>query len=421
MADGKPMFGCASCNRSYAWKPEIAGKRAKCKCGNVMTVPDQAPAPPAPPEPQADDGMYDFAEPAPTKSPPKTAPKAASPSLPSFARTNAARAAAVPGAAAPAAAKPAPLNYQRGPTDREKFLASDEVLVDRRRDYHAPIALLVTGVLLYMSYYTIHYSLGPAGILTTGIGLIIVTVLETAALVGFAFVVAGPLGVSFGSVGTAILKLAATVVLCDGIITVFDAAMLKILGVNFGGGFFGFGAFGLPIVVLTYLCCFIYLFSMDPGDARTVVMVLSVFYRVLRLVLFLLLLNAILSFSGVHKFANATSASNPVTDAVEDAKSRGLLEEGKQYTNDHGMYIEGEYVKEWYDAGCKNVWFQVSRDINGHGTALDIVLELPDDPTARAKCFDVEKKYYDKTQQFYDPKLMKDNGDPYEIVSLPFK
>jgi hypothetical protein len=284
-----------------------------------------------------------------------------------------------------------------------------------RRDIHVPVALLIVGVLMYISFYAIHYSLGPVGIVTTGIGLIFVTLIETALLIGFAFMVAGPLGVSFGGVWTAVLKLAAIVVICDGVLTLIDGMLVK-----FGG--FGLAIIGLPIIVITYYGLFIYLFSMDPSDARTVVAVLSIFYRILRLVLFLLLLNAILSLSGIHKFASATSTANPVTDSVEDAKGRGLLQEAREYSNDRGLYVEAQYVKDWYDAGAKTVWFQVTRDINGHGSAFQIVLEMPDDPKSRTDCLAVIKKYYDATHQFYDPTtLMADNGDPYVIVSMPFK
>src|SRR4051794_30652218 len=40
--DGK--FPCSACQRRYTWKPELAGKRVKCKCGEVMRVPQRSPA-----------------------------------------------------------------------------------------------------------------------------------------------------------------------------------------------------------------------------------------------------------------------------------------------------------------------------------------------------------------------------------------
>ena len=32
-------FSCPACGRSFRWKPELAGKRAKCKCGATIDVP----------------------------------------------------------------------------------------------------------------------------------------------------------------------------------------------------------------------------------------------------------------------------------------------------------------------------------------------------------------------------------------------
>src|SRR5256714_2049909 len=36
-------FACETCGKEYRWKPELAGKRVKCKCGGVMTDPATAP------------------------------------------------------------------------------------------------------------------------------------------------------------------------------------------------------------------------------------------------------------------------------------------------------------------------------------------------------------------------------------------
>ena len=34
------MFACDGCGKQYRWKAELAGKRVKCKCGQVVRVPD---------------------------------------------------------------------------------------------------------------------------------------------------------------------------------------------------------------------------------------------------------------------------------------------------------------------------------------------------------------------------------------------
>src|SRR5262245_55339411 len=41
---GGATFACESCGKQYPWKPELAGKKAKCKCGAVISIPAQAPA-----------------------------------------------------------------------------------------------------------------------------------------------------------------------------------------------------------------------------------------------------------------------------------------------------------------------------------------------------------------------------------------
>src|SRR6185436_867257 len=41
---GGATFACESCGKQYPWKPELAGKKAKCKCGSVISIPAQAPA-----------------------------------------------------------------------------------------------------------------------------------------------------------------------------------------------------------------------------------------------------------------------------------------------------------------------------------------------------------------------------------------
>lgn len=73
---------CASCGKEYRWKPELAGKRAKCKCGGVVSFPKAdpvaaaAPPPPPPPPPDLPEGFEDFgvAEDAPPPPPPPPIP-----------------------------------------------------------------------------------------------------------------------------------------------------------------------------------------------------------------------------------------------------------------------------------------------------------------------------------------------------------
>jgi hypothetical protein len=43
-SDG-PRFSCPSCGKSFRWKPEFAGRSAKCACGAKLVVPAEAPSP----------------------------------------------------------------------------------------------------------------------------------------------------------------------------------------------------------------------------------------------------------------------------------------------------------------------------------------------------------------------------------------
>ena len=62
---------CPSCGKQFRWKPELAGKRAKCKCGGVIAIP----AEPKPPQPAPDEDEYDIAEAPPAPAPrPQAAP-----------------------------------------------------------------------------------------------------------------------------------------------------------------------------------------------------------------------------------------------------------------------------------------------------------------------------------------------------------
>lgn len=56
MADGTAgKFACQACGKQYAWKAELAGKKAKCKCGQPMTVPTE-------PLVEEESALYGFSE-----------------------------------------------------------------------------------------------------------------------------------------------------------------------------------------------------------------------------------------------------------------------------------------------------------------------------------------------------------------------
>src|SRR4051812_34114319 len=96
-------FTCTGCGKTYAWKPEIAGKRVKCKCGTVIPVRARNQV-----EQQEPEDLYDLA---PDEQP--AAPKRAPAIPPQVAAAAAARAAASSGSSSAA------IGYQTGPTARD--------------------------------------------------------------------------------------------------------------------------------------------------------------------------------------------------------------------------------------------------------------------------------------------------------------
>ena len=106
-----PKFACASCGKEYKWKPELAGKKGKCKCGGVLSIP---PEPPDEPEPGVDafDDLYgvtdDAPKQAPSHAPPPTHLPAAAPAVPAPARARGGTVYAPPPPPDPDA--PAPMN-----------------------------------------------------------------------------------------------------------------------------------------------------------------------------------------------------------------------------------------------------------------------------------------------------------------------
>ena len=83
-----PKFACASCGKEYKWKPELAGKKGKCKCGGVLSIPAEEPVEDAEPEPSLDD-LYDISDDAPKKAPAYAAAAAPAPPLPAPAMASA--------------------------------------------------------------------------------------------------------------------------------------------------------------------------------------------------------------------------------------------------------------------------------------------------------------------------------------------
>jgi hypothetical protein len=241
---------CAGCERKFAWKPQLAGKRVKCKCGQAISVPAAASAgsvassgkpgsvktaaavkklavpavkkPVASDDPPDLDGLAALAEDAERAAAamPVEIREVPDPVIPvQSARvksTGAKPALMIPGRANP-------LGYQRGPTARDRELAG--ALVDPVRDIYAPSGILAVGFLLYISYFVVRFHLPSGAMVPVGMGVVILTCIKAALLVGFALLTATPLGVSFGQLWHAVLKLAAIAVCHRHVLGIADLSV----------------------------------------------------------------------------------------------------------------------------------------------------------------------------------------------------
>src|SRR4051794_31875728 len=96
------QFSCDACGKSYRWKPELAGRKAKCKCGAVMVCPKDEPGK------EQEEDLFELApdvqEAKPARPPISTMPLAGP----------------LPGGAAPAMLAPSVLPYRAPKSDAEE-------------------------------------------------------------------------------------------------------------------------------------------------------------------------------------------------------------------------------------------------------------------------------------------------------------
>ena len=439
---------CPGCARKFAWKSELAGKRARCKCGGVVAFPAAgggAALTPRPADPSTRQAVT-----GPVRRP--ATPTMAKPlkrqdaddfdALSALAADAEAKAADLPvevrdevfaPTPAPAPRKSAgvkptaggiPIAYRRTATASANTRAAADrksVLVDPVRDYYAPCALLAVGLLIYAGFIFHRYHVSAGSLPVVVFGITVMVAIKTALLVGGAILLAGPLSVSFGEVKTAVLKLAAIAVFADGAADWADHALSLAMG-GHGGDAMGFGYAGWLVSVGTYWGLMVYLFNMDIGDARLVVVCLGVLSRIIRFAAFMVLFQLIRS--GVSLPDPTGVASGVTSDTgsthVDELKAAGQLAEASKYIADGHQMVAKPSVDGWYAAGCPKVWYELSgRDINGRQSALQLIVQMPANPAKRAKCLDVLKGYYqDAFHTTPDKEDLADDGQAYLEVPM---
>jgi hypothetical protein len=213
-ADSKAVagkFSCAACGRQFAWKPALAGKKAKCACGEPLLIPQSPPGPAAPVE----DDAYDVAGAPPAPAP---ATRVATPVV-------AERSTAAPkwGAGGKVLVTVGAADDD-GPDPREeRRRRRAEAPLHRARDLYVPGALLIFAVVGILAWAL--SDAAPAGAAGAGITVGFVVAVKTAIMVGLALITAPALRVNFRDPRTPILKFAAVLLFADAALLWLDAAM----------------------------------------------------------------------------------------------------------------------------------------------------------------------------------------------------
>jgi hypothetical protein len=195
-------FACEGCKKTYRWKPELAGKKVKCKCGTVMICPQTEPG-----GGEAPDDLYDLC---PDTETPKKKPAAV------------ARQPAQPVVPAKGMSKPtSPVLGYAGSTrfKKEEVRAREENALGGPawREMYVPAAMVLLGLLLqvvattYMGkgkWLAFDRALPQIGF-RLGVDLVLSSI-------GIFFVIK-MFEVAIGSPGPAVLKMAAICLLVPGL------------------------------------------------------------------------------------------------------------------------------------------------------------------------------------------------------------
>ncbi|GEM_PF-5284652 len=212
------QFTCEFCGKPYPWKPQFAGKKVRCECGEVIVAPDQ---PPASHHQSNDFEEYDLAdEPTPANKP--GTPMANSPTptklvhnggadehpLPPPRSKPRAPAHSTPAATSPTLAyQPAP-NSRQQPNARGNF--ANQIGGAPWREIYLPGGLvllsLVMNIILFARLTGGNPSVGHV-LLPLGLALLFNLILSFTGVL----LVSRWFEISFGHPGTAILKLSAIV------------------------------------------------------------------------------------------------------------------------------------------------------------------------------------------------------------------
>lgn len=400
-------FSCDHCGRSFKWKPELAGKRAKCSCGHNLSVPESIEEP----------DLYDVAE---TGEPQPTAAPLSRVAAPAF------------------NASSSVLSYGSGRTEEQGRFTFDN-LHHKPRDFYWPSGTLVAGFLALMVWALVHGGRSPGVLILFSGYITVATVIKTAVMIGAAFVIAPLAGVSFGGVWTAVLKLAAIVVITDAALFWLEDIMVATgayPATNTGRRSWMWIALINTMLAAAVIGVLLKLFfDMDRDDVASVATPLAVLNRVLNFIILVVLSVLIEAATAAPPPAPvapaakpavpAPPAPKPVNSAVAEKDANIAQQLGQRstlfpearsyYETTLGKRHHRDFIDQLYREGAKGVYFGLSGD---RGLKPDcIYVELPDAPQARATIVKALCDFMEANRVGGD--TLRDQGDRYLTIPLP--
>jgi hypothetical protein len=255
-------FLCPGCRASFAWKPQYAGRKIRCKCGQVFV-------PPEPPSAEAAPDLYDVSDDATARVEPVRRAAAVAPSAP----------AAVP---APPVDRLDGVAALYGPRARRAAQQeAAEAEGSALKDLYVPLALLALGLGLRVAQLLVananrankwggHVEVGgdpKRAVLLAVFQMIIACGVMIAGATAAALI----LNLNLGTVGKAGLKLCGIAVFAAGVaswVAVFDQDRFSVTGLMIA----------LHVVVIFYWVGFAYLFALELQETLLAVAIISVLH-----------------------------------------------------------------------------------------------------------------------------------------------
>lgn len=261
-------FTCAGCGKQYRWKAELAGRRVKCaKCTTIMTAPS------FPPGDQQDEDLYDLV---PDSRPPLKHQQYED-EIDADQRVIAPM---IAPAIAPLIARPRAVAYRTIAPTTTRTSELDNYIGDRKKDLYLPAALLLVGAGIEFARALLMARAGTNSLAYASIYVGVSLVINTTVMLVGVLIAAKALGISFGPVGTAILKLCA--------IAVAPAALSSLLMMLFPG--LSAALVGWALSLALYFALISILFELDAQETWYCVLIIGVTRWLLALFLTALML-----------------------------------------------------------------------------------------------------------------------------------